>query len=94
MSPLAVTLSVYLIAVSLLAAILTVSDKRRARTHRWRIREATLWSVAALGGAAVMLLTMRLIRHKTRHTSFMVGLPLLTVLHIGLICLLWPLLRY
>ncbi len=85
MSPVAIALSAYLTAVSLLAAVLTVADKRRAQAHRWRVRESTLWTVAALGGAAAMFLTMRLVRHKTRHPSFMIGLPLLILLHGGLL---------
>ena len=32
-----------------------------------------------------MFLTMRLIRHKTRHLSFMLGLPLLILLQSGLL---------
>jgi uncharacterized membrane protein YsdA (DUF1294 family) len=31
----------------------------------------------AAGGAAAMLTVMLLIRHKTRHVKFMVGLPLI-----------------
>ncbi len=67
----------WLIAASLLAVVLTVADKRRARTGGWRVRESTLFLVAALGGAAAMLVTMRLIRHKTRHKRFMWGLPVI-----------------
>lgn len=85
MSPAVIALIVYLAAVSLLAAVLTVADKRRAQAHRWRVRESALWTVAALGGAAAMFLTMRLVRHKTRHPSFMIGLPLLILLHGGLL---------
>lgn len=85
MSPVTIVLIAYLTAVSLTAVVLTVADKRRAQTHRWRVRESTLWTVAALGGAAAMFLTMRLIRHKTRHLSFMLGLPLLILLHGGLL---------
>lgn len=78
-------LLLYLTFISLLAVLLTAADKRRAQTHRWRVPEATLWGVAALGGAAAMFLTMRLIRHKTRHLSFMLGLPLLIFLQSGLL---------
>ena len=68
--------------VSLTAVILTVYDKRAAkRRPRRRIPEKTLMWVAALGGAETMLLTMLLIRHKTLHKKFMIGLPLLIALH-------------
>lgn len=68
-------LAIYLAAVNLLAAGLTIVDKRRARQGRWRVPEATLLLVAALGGSPAMLLTMKRIRHKTRHRKFMWGLP-------------------
>ena len=67
----------YAIAVSLVAAVMTVWDKACARRGRWRVAESTLFLVAALGGAAAMYATMRLVRHKTRHRRFMWGLPLI-----------------
>ncbi len=67
----------YVIGISALACVLTVWDKRCARRGRWRVPEKTLFIVAALGGAASMLLTMRTVRHKTRHRRFMWGLPLI-----------------
>ena len=67
----------YLLAINLAAALLTVVDKSRAKRGRWRIPEATLLTVAALGGAPLMLFTMKKIRHKTRHRQFMIGLPLM-----------------
>lgn len=78
----------WVLAASLLAAVLTAVDKRRARLDRWRIAESTLWLIAAAGGAAAMLVTMRCIRHKTRHRRFMWGLPLLIVLQAALLLLL------
>ena len=67
---------------SLTAAVLAVSDKLRARRHAWRIPEKVLFLVSALGGSAAMLLVMTLIRHKTRHPKFMLGLPLMILLQI------------
>ena len=77
----------YLLAVSLLAVIYTVADKRRAKRGQWRVPESTLLLIAALGGAAAMLITMCRIRHKTQHKKFMWGLPVMLLAHIGL--LLW-----
>lgn len=73
----------YLLGVSLLACVLTVWDKRRARRGGWRVSEKTLFTVALLGGAAAMLTTMRAVRHKTRHRRFMWGLPLIIVAQIA-----------
>lgn len=77
----------WLVAASLLAAVLTVADKHRAKKGAWRVPERTLWLVAALGGTAVMYLTMHVVRHKTRHRRFMWGLPALLVAQGAL--LLW-----
>ena len=80
-------------ALSLIAAVLTVYDKRAAkRRPRARVPEATLMCVAALGGAEAMLAVMLLIRHKTLHKKFMVGLPLIIAAHAALAagCLLLP----
>lgn len=66
---------VYLIIMNLLAAAATVSDKRRAKRHLWRIPENRLLLLAVLGGSPAMFLTMLTIHHKTRHAKFMIGIP-------------------
>ncbi|MCI1955482.1 MAG: DUF1294 domain-containing protein [Oscillospiraceae bacterium] len=72
----------FLFIINLASALVTVSDKRRARRHLWRVPEHTLLALAFLGGAPAMLFTMLLIRHKTRHLKFMAGLPLIIFLQI------------
>ena len=74
----------YLIIINLLAVIVTVSDKRRAVSHRWRIPENTLLLIAALGGSPAMLITMRIIPHKTQHKKFMLGIPAILILQIAI----------
>ena len=70
----------YVSVVSLVAIILTVFDKKIAGTNKRRVPEATLLLWSALGGSAAMLLTMILIRHKTLHNKFMIGIPLIMLL--------------
>ncbi|WP_195985250.1 DUF1294 domain-containing protein [Clostridium sp. D33t1_170424_F3] len=67
----------YFVFISLVAIILTVHDKNAAQKHRWRVPEATLLWVAALGGSVAMYLTMQIIRHKTKHQKFMIGIPII-----------------
>jgi len=74
--------AIYLSLISLLAMIVTIHDKNAARRHKWRVRESTLLMIATLGGSAAMLITMLLIRHKTKHAKFMAGLPVIIVLQI------------
>ena len=65
-------------------------DKRRARLERWRIPEARLFLLAALGGALGGCLGMRLFHHKTRHWTFRLGFPLLALAQLGfLLYLFW-----
>lgn len=66
----------------LLAAILTVYDKWASGKSKWRIPEKTLMLVAFFGGAITMYAVMQLIRHKTKHKKFMIGLPIMILLHI------------
>ncbi|MBQ8642992.1 MAG: DUF1294 domain-containing protein [Clostridia bacterium] len=73
---------VYLAVVSLAAVIVTVSDKHKAKAGAWRVPEAALLLLSALGGSAAMYLTMHLIRHKTKHIKFMLGIPLIMVFQI------------
>jgi len=82
-------ITIYLAAISLLAIILTVYDKRAAKKKKWRVRESTLLLIAALGGSVVMLLTMQIIRHKTKHAKFMVGIPVIIAFQIALAVIVW-----
>ncbi|MDE6132537.1 MAG: DUF1294 domain-containing protein [Oscillospiraceae bacterium] len=70
---------IYLAIISAVAAIMTVSDKSRAKKHKRRIAEKTLFGTAVLGGSAAMYLTMLAVRHKTKHKRFMIGLPLIMI---------------
>lgn len=72
---------VYIVAVSVMAAILTILDKWKAKHNKWRIPENTLMLVGLLGGALAMYITMKTIRHKTLHKKFMIGLPTQILLH-------------
>ena len=75
-------LYIYLIIINIFSIIITVHDKIAAVRGNWRVKERTLLLVAALSGSPTMLLTMLLIRHKTRKAKFMVGIPLIIVLQL------------
>lgn len=68
---------IYIALINLIAVIMTVSDKSRAKKRGRRIAEKTLFGTALLGGSAAMLVTMLAVRHKTKHKRFMIGLPLI-----------------
>lgn len=73
----------YLLIINAAGFLLMRSDKVRARKNRWRIPEATLMAVAALGGSAGSLLGMYTFRHKTRHRKFTLGIPAILVVQLA-----------
>ena len=81
-------LLIYFVLISLVAVIITVADKSAAKKGKWRVPEATLMLIGIFGGALAMFVTMRTIRHKTKHMKFMIGLPLEIALHAAVVCLL------
>lgn len=87
MKLLLILLGAYLLVINLEGFALMGIDKSRARRSRRRIAEATLFIVAALGGSLGVLCGMYAFRHKTLHTSFTVGIPLLLFFQAVLITL-------
>ncbi len=73
---------IYFAAISLITVAVTALDKHRAKKGKFRISEATLFVLALAGGAVSEYLTMRLIRHKTLHKRFMIGLPLIILIQL------------
>jgi len=80
-------LSLYLLLINAASFLLMLSDKRRAKKKRWRIPEAILMGIAAIGGSLGSWIGMYLFRHKTKHPKFTVGIPLFLIVHIAL--LIW-----
>ena len=70
----------YLAGINLVAFLAFGEDKRRAAKHLWRISEATLLSLAVIGGAAGALAGMHVFRHKTRKPKFRFGIPVLELM--------------
>ena len=75
-------LYLYLLIINALGFLLMLVDKFKARNGLWRIPEATLMGVAALGGSIGSLAGMYLVRHKTQHPKFTVGIPALLIVQI------------
>lgn len=67
----------YLLIVNIAAFFLMGIDKKKAQTGAWRIPEKTLFLSAILGGGVGAIAGMQLFRHKTRHRSFVIGMPLI-----------------
>ena len=80
---------VYLAVMTAIGFLSMHIDKKRAREHRWRIPEKTLFLIAVLGGSIGSNLGMRVCRHKTKHWYFVVGMPMILVLQIAAVCLFY-----
>ena len=84
-----IALLIYLAVISIVSITVCVYDKIAAKANpRHRVREATLLLLSALGGSVAMFLTMQVIRHKTKHLKFMLGIPAIIAAQIALIALL------
>jgi uncharacterized membrane protein YsdA (DUF1294 family) len=76
-------LILYFLTINALGFLLMLVDKHRARKNRWRIPEATLMGVAALGGSIGSLIGMYTARHKTKHPKFTVGIPMILIVQLA-----------
>ena len=75
----------YLIVISIISVVVCIYDKFASKhLQKHRTREASLLILSALGGSVAMLLTMLIIRHKTKHVKFMLGIPLIIILQAAL----------
>lgn len=72
---------VYLLLINIISAVFTAADKYKAKRGRFRISEDLLLTLGFIGGAAAEYITMKIIRHKTKHKKFMIGLPAIMILH-------------
>ncbi len=73
-----------LLTVNILTFITYGIDKYKARHNHWRVREATLLLLAALGGSIGALLAMRAFRHKTQHKKFRYGVPAILLVQLAI----------
>lgn len=75
-------LHIYIILVSIFSIVITIYDKFAAKIGIQRVRESFLFLLSFLGGGVAMLATMLIIRHKTKHLNFMIGIPIIIVVQL------------
>ena len=77
----------YIAVVSLCSIVVCVYDKKISKRNnvKLRIPEKSLFIWSAVGGSVAMFITMKLIRHKTKHLSFMIGIPAIILVQAALI---------
>lgn len=75
-------LHIYIILVSIFSIVITIYDKFAAKIGIQRVRESFLFLLSFLGGGVAMFATMLIIRHKTKHLNFMIGIPIIIVVQL------------
>lgn len=86
------TISIYFILIYVL--IINIAgfasmgiDKYKAKKHLWRIPEKALFIIAILGGSVGSSFGMYTFRHKTKHKSFVIGIPSIIIIQFILLIL-------
>ena len=74
----------YLLAINIATFLLYGIDKYKAKKSKWRISEATLLTMAAIGGSIGAWAGMRLWHHKTMHKKFKYGIPVIIIMQVAL----------
>ncbi|MCL6605245.1 MAG: DUF1294 domain-containing protein [Paenibacillus sp.] len=72
----------WFVVINSIGYVVMSEDKNKARKRRQRVPERTLFLLAGMGGALGVLIAMYRKRHKTRHMSFRIGIPLLLLLNV------------
>lgn len=80
-------LASYLLIINAVGFLSMLLDKLKAKKNAWRIPERTLLLIAVLGGSVGSLLGMYLVRHKTQHSKFTIGIPL--ILAVQVVVAIW-----
>ncbi len=77
----------YILIISLISIVVCIYDKKVSKKNRVELRtpEKTLLLLSALGGSVAMFITMQLIRHKTKHVKFMLGIPVIMVIQAAIV---------
>lgn len=78
-------LIIYLVIMNIIGFFIMAVDKHKAKKHAWRIPEKMLFLASLVGGSIGTWAGMYVFRHKTKHWYFVIGMPLILVLHIVLI---------
>ncbi len=78
-------LTAYAVIVNLIGFFFMGIDKRKAIKRAFRIPEATLFTIAIIGGSIGSIAGMYVFRHKTRHWYFVYGMPAILFLQLALL---------
>lgn len=89
MSNLTYILTIYGIIINVTGFAAMGIDKYKAKRQLWRISEKTLFTIAILGGSIGSSIGMYKFHHKTKHKSFVIGIPAIISIQIILLLLFY-----
>lgn len=75
-------LFIYFLLINVITFFYFGIDKLKSQLDNRRVRERTLWLLAAIGGSIGALLGMYFFRHKTKKMSFQAGVAMIIVIQI------------
>ena len=78
-------IAIYIIAVNLVTFVTYGIDKYKSIKRKWRISQATLLTMAVIGGSIGAWTGMKVWRHKTMHKKFTIGIPIVFVIHLFIV---------
>ena len=72
----------YFMIINLVGFVMMCVDKQLAIHHKNRVPERVLFLIAIIGGSVGSILGMYAFRHKTKHLSFVIGMPVILLAQI------------
>ena len=75
----------YVIVINVITLMIYGIDKWKAKHSKWRIPEATLLIMAAVGGSIGAWTGIKLFHHKTLHKKFKYGVPAIFLIQLGIV---------
>ena len=79
----------YFMIINLVGFVMMCIDKQLAIHHKNRVPEKVLFGIAMVGGSLGSILGMYAFRHKTKHVSFVIGMPMILILQIVVVYFLF-----
>lgn len=75
----------YLIIINIIGFYLMYIDKKKAIKNAYRIPEKNLFFICIIGGSLGSMIGMHKFHHKTKHSKFVYGVPLILIINIVMI---------
>jgi len=76
---------IYLLVANVIGFLAMGIDKFKAKEGMWRTKEKTLFLIAVFGGSIGSIIGMYTFHHKTKHNSFVFGMPIILIAQIAIL---------